>query len=160
MLVRRALTPDNGYIMGEAPELRNFFVAAGLNSSGVASAAGAGKAMAEWITEWGHDDGPLRGGHQSFPGLGQQSHIPAGSHRRDPGPGLRHAPGLTGNRKRLGTCAGPLCTNASFRREPASGSLPDGSGRTGTLRRGWIPFTSTPGGDRTGFPTPPVSTWR
>ena len=31
--------------------MRNFFVAAGLNSSGVASAAGAGKAMAEWITE-------------------------------------------------------------------------------------------------------------
>ena len=46
-----SFTPDNGYIMGEAPELRNFFVAAGLNSSGVASAAGAGKAMAEWITE-------------------------------------------------------------------------------------------------------------
>ena len=46
-----SFTPDNGYIMGEAPGLRNFFVAAGLNSSGVASAAGAGKAMAEWMTE-------------------------------------------------------------------------------------------------------------
>ena len=46
-----SFTPDNGYIMGEAPTLRNFFVAAGLNSSGVASAAGAGKAIAEWITE-------------------------------------------------------------------------------------------------------------
>ncbi len=46
-----SFTPDNGYIMGEAPNLRNFFVAAGLNSSGVASAAGAGRAIAEWITE-------------------------------------------------------------------------------------------------------------
>ena len=46
-----SFTPDTLYIMGEAPELRNFFVAAGFNSSGVASAAGAGKAMAEWITE-------------------------------------------------------------------------------------------------------------
>ena len=46
-----SFTPDTRYIMGEAPELRNFFVAAGFNSSGVASAAGAGKAMAEWITE-------------------------------------------------------------------------------------------------------------
>ena len=46
-----SFTPDNGYVMGESPDLRNFFVAAGLNSSGVASAAGAGKAIAEWITE-------------------------------------------------------------------------------------------------------------
>ena len=46
-----SFTPDTRYIMGEAPELRNFFVAAGFNSSGVASAAGAGHAMAEWITE-------------------------------------------------------------------------------------------------------------
>ena len=46
-----SFTPDTRYMMGEAPELRNFFVAAGFNSSGVASAAGAGKAMAEWITE-------------------------------------------------------------------------------------------------------------
>src|SRR2546425_12396534 len=29
--------------------LRNFFVAAGFNSVGIASAAGAGKALAEWI---------------------------------------------------------------------------------------------------------------
>ncbi len=46
-----SFTPDTRYIMGEAPGLRNFFVAAGFNSSGVASAAGAGKAMAEWVTE-------------------------------------------------------------------------------------------------------------
>ncbi len=46
-----SFTPDTRYIMGEAPGLRNFYVAAGFNSSGVASAAGAGKAIAEWITE-------------------------------------------------------------------------------------------------------------
>jgi 4-methylaminobutanoate oxidase (formaldehyde-forming) len=46
-----AFTPDNNYILGEAPELRNFFVAAGFNSSGIASAAGAGRAVAEWIVE-------------------------------------------------------------------------------------------------------------
>src|SRR3989475_5077365 len=40
---------DNRYMLGEAPELRNFFVAAGFNSVGIASAAGAGKALAEWI---------------------------------------------------------------------------------------------------------------
>ena len=46
-----SFTPDNHYILGEAPELRKFFVAAGLNSSGIAAAAGAGRAVAEWIVE-------------------------------------------------------------------------------------------------------------
>ena len=46
-----SFTPDNAYIMGEAPELRKFFVAAGFNSSGIAAAAGAGRALAEWIVE-------------------------------------------------------------------------------------------------------------
>jgi 4-methylaminobutanoate oxidase (formaldehyde-forming) len=44
-----SFTPDNRYMLGEAPELRGFFVAAGFNSVGIASAAGAGKALAEWI---------------------------------------------------------------------------------------------------------------
>ena len=44
-----SFTPDNRYMLGEAPELRNFFVAAGFNSVGIASAAGAGQALAQWI---------------------------------------------------------------------------------------------------------------
>ena len=44
-----SFTPDNNFIMGEAPELRNFFVAAGFNSIGIASGGGAGHALAEWI---------------------------------------------------------------------------------------------------------------
>ena len=44
-----SFTPDNRYILGEAPELRNFFLATGFNSVGIASGAGAGKATAEWI---------------------------------------------------------------------------------------------------------------
>src|ERR1700748_1810128 len=46
-----SFTPDNQFILGEAPELRNFFVGAGFNSVGIASAGGAGGALAEWITE-------------------------------------------------------------------------------------------------------------
>ena len=42
-------TPDTNFILGEAPEVRNFFVGAGMNSMGIASAGGAGKALAEWI---------------------------------------------------------------------------------------------------------------
>jgi heterotetrameric sarcosine oxidase gamma subunit len=44
-----SFTPDNQFIMGEALGLRNFFVAAGFNSVGIASAGGAGLALAEWI---------------------------------------------------------------------------------------------------------------
>ena len=48
-----SFTPDNRYLMGEAPEVRNFYVAAGMNSTGIAAGAGVGRAMAEWIVE-GH----------------------------------------------------------------------------------------------------------
>ena len=44
-----SFTADNNYILGEAPTVRNLFVAAGFNSMGIASAGGAGQALAEWI---------------------------------------------------------------------------------------------------------------
>lgn len=44
-----SFTHDDRYHLGEAPELRNYFVAAGFNSVGIQSAGGAGKALAEWI---------------------------------------------------------------------------------------------------------------
>ncbi len=44
-----SFTHDNRYLLGEAPEVAGFFVACGFNSVGIQSAAGAGKALAEWI---------------------------------------------------------------------------------------------------------------
>ncbi|MBX7430865.1 FAD-dependent oxidoreductase [Mycobacterium sp. Y57] len=44
-----SFTPDNQFVLGEAPECRNFFVGAGFNSVGIATAGGAGRALAEWI---------------------------------------------------------------------------------------------------------------
>lgn len=44
-----SFTPDNNFLLGEAPELDNFYIGAGFNSMGIASAGGAGKALAEWI---------------------------------------------------------------------------------------------------------------
>lgn len=46
-----SFTPDNNFILGEAPGVRNLFVAAGFNSVGIASAGGAGKYLAEWMLE-------------------------------------------------------------------------------------------------------------
>ena len=44
-----SFTPDGNFILGEAPEVKNYFVGAGFNAFGIAAAGGAGKALAEWI---------------------------------------------------------------------------------------------------------------
>ncbi len=48
-----SFTPDNRYYLGEAPECRGFWLAAGFNSVGIQSAGGAGWALAQWIED-GH----------------------------------------------------------------------------------------------------------
>ncbi|MET4023248.1 FAD-dependent oxidoreductase [Bradyrhizobium sp. S3.2.12] len=48
-----SFTPDDRYMLGETPEVRNLFVAAGFNSIGIRSAGGAGKVLADWIVD-GH----------------------------------------------------------------------------------------------------------
>ena len=48
-----SFTPDDRYHLGEAPECKNYYVAAGFNSVGIQSAGGAGKVLAEWIQK-GH----------------------------------------------------------------------------------------------------------
>jgi glycine cleavage system T protein len=48
-----SFTPDDRYLLGETPEVRNLFVAAGFNSIGIQSAGGAGKVLADWIVD-GH----------------------------------------------------------------------------------------------------------
>ncbi len=46
-----SFTPDNKFILGEAPAIKNFFVSTGYNSQGILYGAGAGRALAEWIVE-------------------------------------------------------------------------------------------------------------
>ena len=48
-----SFTPDVRYNLGEAPNVENCFVAAGLNSIGIQSAGGIGRVLAEWIKD-GH----------------------------------------------------------------------------------------------------------
>jgi heterotetrameric sarcosine oxidase gamma subunit len=45
-----SFTPDLAPAVGEAPGIRNYFVAAGMNSVGILSAGGLGRVMAHWIT--------------------------------------------------------------------------------------------------------------
>ena len=44
-----SFTPDTSYLLGEVPEVRNFYVCCGFNSIGIASAGGAGRVTAEWM---------------------------------------------------------------------------------------------------------------
>ncbi len=44
-----SFTPDGNFILGEAPELTGFYVAAGFNAFGIAAGGGAGQALAQWI---------------------------------------------------------------------------------------------------------------
>lgn len=44
-----SFTPDLGPAVGESPELKNYFVTAGLNSIGILSGGGIGRLMAHWI---------------------------------------------------------------------------------------------------------------
>jgi len=44
-----SFTLDGNFILGEAPEVRGYFVCAGFNSAGIANSGGAGRLVAEWI---------------------------------------------------------------------------------------------------------------
>ena len=44
-----SFTPDVKYYLGEAPEVKNVYVAAGFNSIGIQSSGGAGLVLSKWI---------------------------------------------------------------------------------------------------------------
>jgi 4-methylaminobutanoate oxidase (formaldehyde-forming) len=88
-----SFTPDHNYLMGEAPDLRNFFVAAGFNSLGILSGGGVGYVMAEWIVNgrppldvwsvnlrrmhpWQHNRRYLADRTRESLGIGYQDHWP------------------------------------------------------------------------------------
>ena len=46
-----SFTPDDRYYLGEAPELKGYWIAAGYNSVGIVSSGGAGMALAQWMED-------------------------------------------------------------------------------------------------------------
>ena len=48
-----SFTPDDRYLLGETPEVKNLFCACGFNSVGILSSGGVGKSLAAWIRD-GH----------------------------------------------------------------------------------------------------------
>ena len=57
-----SFTPDDQFHIGETPHIKNLFVGAGLNSVGIQTSGGLGKALAQWMDKghapmdlWGND---------------------------------------------------------------------------------------------------------
>ncbi len=46
-----SFTPDDRYLLGEAPDVQNYWVACGFNSVGIQSSGGAGMALAQWMED-------------------------------------------------------------------------------------------------------------
>lgn len=57
-----SFTPDLQPVVGEAPELKNYFVAAGMNSIGILTGGGLGRVLAHWILH-GRADVDVTGFH-------------------------------------------------------------------------------------------------
>ena len=129
-----SFTPDLNYILGEAPELKGFFVGAGFNSMGIASSGGAGMALAEWIVAgeptldlWPVDIRRFAHFHGNDAWLRDRVAETLGLHYKMPWPQREH-------RERRGRCAARRSTTGS----KARGALvrqQDGLGAAELVRR-------------------------
>ncbi len=61
-----SFTPDNYFILGEAPEVRRYYVGAGFYSGGIAAAGGAGTRARRVDRRGPAVDGPLAGRHPAL----------------------------------------------------------------------------------------------
>ncbi len=83
-----SFTPDLRPIVGEAPEVRNYFIAAGLNSIGILTGGGLGRLVAHWIVD-GHPDMDVTGMDPArLQRVPDQPRVPPHSHRRVVGHGV------------------------------------------------------------------------
>ena len=139
-----SFTPDDRYLLGEAPELAGFFVACGFNSIGIQSAGGAGKVLAEWIVG-GHAPMDLADVDirrmQPFQSNARylRDRVSRGSRAC-----CTRCTGRFASTPRRGRRAPRRCTSASRRGAPASPRPPAGSGRGGSRRPAPRPSTTTP----------------
>ncbi len=131
-----SFTPDNYFILGEAPELRRYYVAAGFCSGGIAAAGGAGHALAEWIVA---DRAPMDlwpADMRRFAPFHGDARLPARARERDRRACTTSWPSRTASSRAAGGSAARRSTTGSGRAAPPSaprwaGSAPTGSRGTG-----------------------------
>jgi 4-methylaminobutanoate oxidase (formaldehyde-forming) len=115
-----SFTPDGNFVLGEAPELRGFFVGAGFNAFGIASGGGAGMALAEWVVKgappfdlWPVDIRRFGRPHRDVAWVRARTLEAYGKHYTIAWPGEEHASGrpcrrspLYGRLREAGACFG------------------------------------------------------
>ena len=115
---------------GRTPEVENCFIGAGFNSVGIASAGGAGRALAEWIVD-GRADGDLVGVDvRRFAPFNGDRSVPARPRRRDPRAALRAARGPTASPRPRATSGSHRCTSGWRAGARSSAPATAGSGRS------------------------------
>ena len=157
--VPESFTPDNAFMVGEAPGIRNFFVGCGMNSVGIASAAGVGRALAQWVDQgypeehlWPVD---IR---RVFP-LADELPLPARPREWNPWASCTSTTSPTASAPRPGRSSALPSTTVWPRTGPASACSPAGSAPTGSRRKASSRCTGTAGAGPTGSPTRGRSTW-
>lgn len=92
-----SFTPDERFLLGESAELKGFFVGGGMNSVGIATSAGAGKALAEWILAgeptmdlWQVDIRRFAPFHNNIRALRERAPETLAVHHQIPYPGRQH----------------------------------------------------------------------
>ena len=112
-----SFTPDDRYYLGETPEVRNLFVAAGFNSIGIQSSGGAGLVLAQWIrTATRRWTCAASTSAASIPSSRSRRYLKR-PHGREPRPALRHALALSPAARPRAACAvRPSTTGSGARR--------------------------------------------
>ena len=131
-----SFTPDGNFILGEAPELERYFVAAGFNSGGHRQLRRRGAAARRMDRRRQPAERPLRRRHPPLRPVHGEPQAPLRAHRRDARPALRDALAAPRARDGRGRCAPRRFTTCSPRRARASARRTAGSAPTGSRRRG------------------------
>ena len=152
-----SFTPDDRYLLGETPELRNHWVATGFNSIGMQSAGGAGKVLAEWIVN-GRPPMDLWTSTSAACSPSRPTAGTSATGRLRPSVCCTPCTGRSARSKRPVAFAAPRSMTALLTLGPATVRTAAGNGRTGTPLRAWSRSTSTPTGARTGSNTRRPST--
>ena len=131
---RRASRPTTATSSGEAPELRDLFVAAGFNSIGIQSARRRRQGAGRLDRRRPSADGPVGRRHPPLHAVPAQPALPARPHGRGARPALRHALAVPAGRDRARRAPLAASRPAGRARRLLRRDSPAGSGRTGSRR--------------------------
>ena len=134
-----SFTPDQRYLLGEAPELKNFYVAAGFNSIGIQSAGGVGMALAALDRRGPSALRPLGRRYPPLDAAPEQQDLPHRPRLRGARPALRHALALPPVRDRPRRPPHAALRAPEGSTAPASAKWPAGSVPTGSRPRASSP---------------------